>query len=388
MASVYEAHPLNVGSSTNIRVIELVHEDPPNLDNPISCTIHVVSREDAPSYVALSYVWGDEADVHTILLDGKPFTVRRNLWDFLMQWRRHGKKGYLWIDALCIDQSCVGERNHQVAMMGQIYSKAALVISWLGPSAHFERLLQEYRNLVVEHGFDEKLCFKGDPVRWVDYMREIDRAEYWDRLWIVQECVMAQNLELWAGRAKILINLDLLKPIRDGYSLRFQQIFYMRMHYQRRSIADFCSDTLFNKFEKAKCTDPRDRVYGLLAVIHPQELEEFPIVPDYSKSRIALFVELWGRWCKQRDLSYRRDMLPTGDYWLAYNCLKDMLELTNKDEGFRQVAEKCRQEGEELVKREKNRNLEEKKKEILSLMGRKRNPELLLLPASSSPPTD
>lgn len=40
--------------------------------------------------------------------------------------------GYLWIDAICINQATTLEKNHQVSMMGMIYSQAECVIVWLG----------------------------------------------------------------------------------------------------------------------------------------------------------------------------------------------------------------------------------------------------------------
>jgi hypothetical protein len=52
----------------------------------------------------------------------------------------------MWIDAVCIDQSSVSERNYQVAQMGAIYAAAALVIVWLGnsqPIADFFRVWKE-----------------------------------------------------------------------------------------------------------------------------------------------------------------------------------------------------------------------------------------------------
>jgi hypothetical protein len=38
----------------------------------------------------------------------------------------------LWIDAICIDQSSISEQNSRVAMMADIYQKAAGVWIWLG----------------------------------------------------------------------------------------------------------------------------------------------------------------------------------------------------------------------------------------------------------------
>lgn len=41
---------------------------------------------------------------------------------------------FLWIDAICINQKDIEERNQQVAIMEQIYSTAEEVTIWLGQS--------------------------------------------------------------------------------------------------------------------------------------------------------------------------------------------------------------------------------------------------------------
>jgi hypothetical protein len=41
----------------------------------------------------------------------------------------------LWVDALCIDQRNIEERNLQVLRMGEIYQNAKSVQVWLGPDA-------------------------------------------------------------------------------------------------------------------------------------------------------------------------------------------------------------------------------------------------------------
>lgn len=71
MSSIYDAVPLEHGTSTNIRVIEILHnvngEDP----NLISCKLHTISLEDSPVYAALSYTWGSPDETKIILLDGQ-----------------------------------------------------------------------------------------------------------------------------------------------------------------------------------------------------------------------------------------------------------------------------------------------------------------------------
>jgi len=83
-----------------------------------------------PPFSALSYAWGDPPASHQILVNQKPFHIRDNLWEFLVQARREESSGsltarYLWIDAICIDQESVLERNHQVELMRKIYSQVS-----------------------------------------------------------------------------------------------------------------------------------------------------------------------------------------------------------------------------------------------------------------------
>jgi hypothetical protein len=75
----------------------------------------------SPPYYALSYVWGQPSHSKKVIVNGKYLEIRKNLWHFL--WKASIPEGckYLWIDALCINQKNVEERNHQVKIMGDIY---------------------------------------------------------------------------------------------------------------------------------------------------------------------------------------------------------------------------------------------------------------------------
>ena len=78
-------------------------------------------------YVALSYVWGDPNKTREIFVNGKSVQVTKNLESALRILRdklpvRLGVR--LWVDALCINQKDVKERNAQVQRMLDIYEKA------------------------------------------------------------------------------------------------------------------------------------------------------------------------------------------------------------------------------------------------------------------------
>lgn len=120
--------------------------------------IKTFDRPTCPAYQALSYAWGSAEDAGEILLSGGTYSISYNLWSFLQHFSDpntgiYCDKGsmlaqidwqlWLWIDQICIDQSSVSEKNHQVGKMASIYQNAERVIVWLGPaSEHSEAALR------------------------------------------------------------------------------------------------------------------------------------------------------------------------------------------------------------------------------------------------------
>ena len=124
-----------------IRLIELL--EPFESGEP-RLRLTTVSLFDRPAYAALSYVWGDSAVTEQVTLNGEPRQVTLNVaaalkkvkerWEANRQGKDfcYGPEGFrLWVDALCINQNDVSERNHQVQMMSEIYSSAFTVLAWV-----------------------------------------------------------------------------------------------------------------------------------------------------------------------------------------------------------------------------------------------------------------
>jgi len=65
---------------------------------------------------------------HLIFCDREEFSVTANLFDALSHLRYFDRPRVLWVDALCINQADVSERNRQVAHMLTIYQAASRVI--------------------------------------------------------------------------------------------------------------------------------------------------------------------------------------------------------------------------------------------------------------------
>ena len=169
----------------SIRIAKVLYG--PDHQADICVSLRTVDLKENPKYDALSYTWGNPRTVYysgeeipitsgqerqtRIICDGKILFVTRNLYDFLeclrslvskfgsmttsqehdetgkiIKKRQVEMPGELWIDAICINQADVLERNTQVAMMSQIYRLSRRLWIWLGKA---DPLLQSAMNFCV-----------------------------------------------------------------------------------------------------------------------------------------------------------------------------------------------------------------------------------------------
>lgn len=150
-------------------------------DGCIQCYISHSTLERA-SYVCVSYWWGP-AELVRIHINGAPFYIRKNLFDFLDIIRTQPMTFY-WIDALCIDQHNISERNHQIKQMGHIFSRAFLVYSWLGKMPAMVPFMSHLRS-----GSQLLYGQTAPPRNTIVQAREMVKScvfdnEYWSRAWV------------------------------------------------------------------------------------------------------------------------------------------------------------------------------------------------------------
>jgi hypothetical protein len=113
-----------------IRLISLLKAD--NFSDPLYADFaHTPMDDGEVAYHGISYTWGQEESSHEILFNGQLFFIRKNLDSFLRYTRHTESKTVLWIDAICIDQNNIAERNRQISRMFEIYDAADIVLSWL-----------------------------------------------------------------------------------------------------------------------------------------------------------------------------------------------------------------------------------------------------------------
>jgi hypothetical protein len=175
--TAYHDVPLLQSDNASIRVLRLL---PEKHGVHLACEVIVIAVQSGTSYKAVSYVWGEAAHSHTIVVNGAPLDVGKNIWHFLDQMHQESEWGYLWIDAICIDQLNIGERNHQVAIMGKIYSEASSVVVWLGQETNLSqrKALSTATELTDNTGsFTQKLFLDLSSC-----MQALADNDYWTRI--------------------------------------------------------------------------------------------------------------------------------------------------------------------------------------------------------------
>ena len=229
------------------------------------------------SYICLSYVWGEPGDEHCIVVNNGTMRVRKNLFDFL---ERAGKNDWLrkeslWIDALCIDQENVVERNFQVQQMGRIFSCAKEVVSWFGEdkdsiAAYLVQGVSPSEN--VDNHSLANLCLK------------FVYAPYWNRAWITQEVQLARKVTLLARNVKadygLLLSRDRTLLYKDESNPHWIVPPLSASSMYPRSLF-----WVMSKYGYKRCHDIRDCVYSLLALC--DDGSEIQVDYDTSVERLA-----------------------------------------------------------------------------------------------------
>jgi hypothetical protein len=181
--------------------------------------------EFAPRFEALSYVWGDSTqDPDTLELRreagqaGTEILITHNLGMALRHLRHPTEEGALWVDAVCIDQSNIRERNEQVPRMGLIYKLASRVVIWAGPSADNSSLaLSSLDSIGREVEITKSEWFLPSPgvldfdedgwrnwpryppfsIAWADVtwaaVDALFKRPWFTRVWVIQEAVLSNR---------------------------------------------------------------------------------------------------------------------------------------------------------------------------------------------------
>ena len=128
-------------------------------------------------------MWGSAENPQYIMVNSQKMTIRRNLWRFLdlaseqrVMDADSYAHGWFFIDQICIDQTNLPERNHQVQHMADIYRAAREVTVWIDAS------ISESRHY-------------GESISEIE-LDALAKDDYWRRMWIIQELALPKRVIL------------------------------------------------------------------------------------------------------------------------------------------------------------------------------------------------
>ena len=170
-----------------------------------------------PPFIAVSHAWGD-----SLFPPHVPFpqhTGAKAIKRLLSQ--RFPEVEHCWIDSLCIDQNDADDKNRQIPLMGDIYSRAdaVAVIFKTAIGLTQERLDHVTQSVqgAVEMYREEKWKEQGE--KWesgqrrrclkdaMDCLEIFTRSPWATRVWTLQEFVLAKAT-VWIGKDLVPLNIN------------------------------------------------------------------------------------------------------------------------------------------------------------------------------------
>jgi hypothetical protein len=274
----------------------------------IKCNIFHASQDDPPSYIAISYTWGDVGDKRDIVVDGHTVSITASLHGAFDAVRQKKEAVLVWADALCINQEDDAEKSLQVPLMATIYKAATSVVIWLGPEDDDSSMAMDFLRGIADRGENpesiSRAIYSEARRRDFDAVVALYEREYWDRLWIVQEVLNAQSVTVYCGRAKLPLSVlkkasatfrrhkDDLEdnfgpgrrpPWRSPQSKQIPYVQVLTHEGPARLQIDVSSlHEVILACRPRLTTDGRDKVYGLLGILSTDLRRDIPV--DYSLS--------------------------------------------------------------------------------------------------------
>jgi hypothetical protein len=188
----------NTLSEDQFRLLTLL---PGRKNAKIECHIDCYILSTCPAYTALSHRWDQSPASIATRLNCEQFFLGENLWNCFHSIRRRDKAIVLWVDSICINQNNMLERNHQVSLMGQVYSMATDVFVWLGRHAdNSEVAMACLKDLEIKGLNGKPMILKEDTI----FRRPLEERLLESGLDYSRNPTGQKNLDLVWGRLCIL----------------------------------------------------------------------------------------------------------------------------------------------------------------------------------------
>ena len=318
-------HPLDA-KAQEIRLLVL---ETSTAEQSVYCSLHVVSllSDPKPQYETVSYAWGDTSLRSTIFVSGRSKNVPAGPGRVLQRMRLATKSRVLWIDAICIDQDNLSERDQQVSIMPQIYSNTRRNLVWLGEDDGFtecalssmalilERLRQDTDDYAIlefylfNHNSRTRKRAQSPTDLEIDEGALVNFFDsgWFSRLWTVQEVTLAPRSTCFRGNYDVPFE-DILRVC--GW-IHYQSNFLPKLRNARNrerlielltwAGPDHAYTSYINRRPEVshlltsmtgfRCEDPKDHVFGILG-LYEKYIGAVPpsIAPDYHASVVDVFL--------------------------------------------------------------------------------------------------
>lgn len=342
----YESLPLDPAQQ-EIRLLVFKVSKSTTLGDPIICSMRKISLQESPiqDYYAASYTWGDNTERRMIEIDTHEVSIGESAYQTLLHLRTHTVGDCsnakldtvqinLWVDAICINQSSIPERNSQISMMGDVYASAVETLVYLGddagrgeetfdliaqiydhcrsstkdvPLTEFTRLAQhgsqsieEYkpvfkpRSQSEQYAGEDAIVLDLDLDQWA-LVRRLYECAWFSRIWVIQELLLAKDSTCYYGEAKILTWPVLTAATWLGHGGYWMQDGDARGHgidransmlYLREMSQYLTVLIVFTMLFEA--SQPRDRIYGILGLVQ-RRYDCSVLEPDYAKPIVDVY---------------------------------------------------------------------------------------------------
>ncbi|PMD15998.1 hypothetical protein NA56DRAFT_753594 [Hyaloscypha hepaticicola] len=234
------------------------------------------SGTDRPAYEALSYTWADEAGDE----------------------ERSYEKRWMWIDAICIDQSSETERSSQVRMMSKIYMAARRVVVYTGEGTTNSNILFDWWNGLKTEDLNILLRWDLDDLAvdtvisferyWsivkepspelVELAKELFSRRWFQRVWVLQEVSLpdVRNTIVICGTKNVtairaLHALSLIYNESAGTMIRIFVLLKKQIKVNKSHLLDILIETRYRE-----AGDPRDKIFVVLSIANYLDKERFP----------------------------------------------------------------------------------------------------------------
>jgi hypothetical protein len=324
--SDYNYKCLNRSNPKSIRLLELVQWTEEDLSNEIYVRIRMratsIEGPDAIPYEALSYCWGDATTLRPIVCNDAVILVTASLYQALERLHIPGEPRILWVDALCINQADLAEKNWQVRMMSEIYKNATRVLAYLGEDMEQSEYLDKFI-LRLSEAKDDMIKKEDNDSSYLapevisDYRKAVGTGltdifnfslitsmqllllrDWFNRVWIIQEITLAKDAILLCGNWEIpwtrlleafeALENNLLagKNIVDIGINRLERLCWSRDNVSSATLAE-----LLFRHRGSGASNSRDHVYALVGLA--TDVQDFEI--DYTKSVSQVYIDTAGQ---------------------------------------------------------------------------------------------